>query len=215
MAKLLTLIGMGPGLGMALAHRFGSEGYTVAGVARNPTKLNALVADLQATGIDAHAFTADAGDVDNLTATLNTISEQLGATEVLIYNAAIMREGLPSSMDIEQFIADWRVSMLGAVVTVQSVVPAMREAGKGTILLTGGGLALNPYPPYASLAIAKAGLRNFAYSLAGELAETGIFVGTVTIAGYIQPDTAFDPALIAEHYWGLHTTRHETEVILR
>ena len=82
----------------------------------------------------------------------------------------------------------------------------MRAAGRGTLLFTGGGLAL--YPEYgagvSSLAAGKAGLRAFAFALAKELAPEGIHVATVTIAGTVKPGTAFDPDRIAEEYWALH-----------
>jgi short-subunit dehydrogenase len=81
----------------------------------------------------------------------------------------------------------------------------MREQKKGTILFTGGGLALNPYPAYASLAIGKAAIRSLAFSLGGELEADNIQVATVTIFGMVKPDTHFDPDLIAEAYWTLHT----------
>jgi NAD(P)-dependent dehydrogenase (short-subunit alcohol dehydrogenase family) len=52
--------------------------------------------------------------------------------------------------------------------------------------------------------VAKAGLRNLAYSTAGELGPDGVHVTTVTIRGMLKVGTAFDPELIAEHYWRLH-----------
>ena len=56
----------------------------------------------------------------------------------------------------------------------------MRAAGRGSILLTGGGLALDPtgWLPAASLAVGKAGLRSLAFSMHKELAPEGIHVGT-------------------------------------
>jgi len=83
----------------------------------------------------------------------------------------------------------------------------MRASGKGTILFTGGGLALHPNPQVASLSVGKAAIRNLAYSLGAELELEGIQVATVTIAGYVKPGTHFDPDLIAETYWQLHTQK--------
>jgi NAD(P)-dependent dehydrogenase (short-subunit alcohol dehydrogenase family) len=82
----------------------------------------------------------------------------------------------------------------------------MRKTGRGTILFTGGGLALDPsgWLPAASLAIGKAGLRSLALTLHAELAPIGIHAATVTIAGQIQPGTAFAPESIAEAFWALH-----------
>ena len=91
----------------------------------------------------------------------------------------------------------------------------MKANGKGTILLTGGGLALNPFAEVSSLAIGKAGIRSLAFSLSQELKESGIHVGTVTICGTVEPETHFDPDTIAQSYLALHKqplTEFETEI---
>ena len=93
----------------------------------------------------------------------------------------------------------------GRPVPFREHVRAMRERGEGTILFTGGGLALQPYPDFASLAIGKAGIRSLTFSLAQEVADDGIHVGTVTICGFIRAGTKFDPDTIAESYWELHS----------
>ena len=82
----------------------------------------------------------------------------------------------------------------------------MIAAGRGSILFTGGGLALDPtgWLAAASLAIGKAGLRSLAQTLHAELAPKGIHAGTVTVAGAIAPGTPFDPAHIADAFWSLH-----------
>ena len=80
----------------------------------------------------------------------------------------------------------------------------MREAGHGTILFTGGGFAHEPSAPYASLSSDKAALRNLTYSLAQELGGYGIHVATVTVYGFLQVGTHFDPQRIAETYVQLH-----------
>ena len=86
------------------------------------------------------------------------------------------------------------------------------------MLFTGGGLALNPWPQAAALAVGKAGLRNLVYSLAAELEPAGIHVATVTIAGMVQPGTEFDPERIADVYWQLHSEprgQWQREIIFR
>jgi len=80
----------------------------------------------------------------------------------------------------------------------------MIARGGGTLLFTGGGLALHPSPQAPSLSIGKAGLRALALMLAQELAPAGIRVGTVTIAGMVAPGTAFAPQRVAEAFMALH-----------
>jgi len=94
--------------------------------------------------------------------------------------------------------------VVGALIAAQACIPHMREAGQGMILFTGGGLALHPAPAYSSLAVGKAALRNLTKSLHDELKGDGIHVATVTIAGFVQAGTYFDPAKIAEAYFDLY-----------
>jgi NAD(P)-dependent dehydrogenase (short-subunit alcohol dehydrogenase family) len=143
--------------------------------------------------------------VTSLRSAFAHILDQQGAPEVLIYNAAAVREGPPSRFDVDAVYADLRVNLGGAILSVGEVLPAMRQNRRGTILLTGGGLALRPSPAYASLAIGKAALRSYALSLSQEVEAEGIHAATVTVAGFVQPGTYFDPKRIAEVYWALHT----------
>jgi NAD(P)-dependent dehydrogenase (short-subunit alcohol dehydrogenase family) len=196
-----ALIGIGPGLGAALARRFADGGYMVLGLAREPGKIAA------APGLIP--WCADAADTARLADTLRQGAVAAGGRiDVLIYNAyrATMAASGPSSLDADSLVEDFRVNVAGALAATQAVLPDMRKAGRGTILFTGGGLALDPtgWLPAASLAIGKAGLRSLALSLHAELAPEGIHAATVTITGQIQPGTAFAPARIAEAFWALH-----------
>jgi NAD(P)-dependent dehydrogenase (short-subunit alcohol dehydrogenase family) len=129
-----------------------------------------------------------------------------GDADVLVYNGARWHERPAMELDPADFTWDLALCATGALVCAQAVYPAMAAAGRGTMLLTGGGLALNPQfgAGVASLTAGKSALRGLAYALAGELAPSGVHVATVTVAGTIQPGSPFDPDLIAERYWALH-----------
>lgn len=201
---LCTIVGMGPGVSMSVARRFGKEGFAVAMVARKKESLERHAQDLAGHGIEALGYKADAGDEHGLTKALDEIQTHQGKTSVLVYNAAILRQELASRTTFEDYVEDFRVNVAGAVTAVQHVLPDMKAEKKGTILFTGGGLALQPYAQFASLAIGKSGIRNLCFSLAGELRPLGIHVATVTICGIVKAGGKFDPALIADEYWNLH-----------
>jgi NAD(P)-dependent dehydrogenase (short-subunit alcohol dehydrogenase family) len=205
MAGVCVVVGVGPGIGLAVARRFGREGYRLALLARRRGVLEGHAAALRDVGLDALAFAADSGKPAELRSVLDVVTEELGAPDVLVYNTAVMREAMPAELQLEDLMRDLGINVGGALIAVQHVVPAMRAAGGGTILLTGGGLALEPWPQFASLAVGKAGLRSLAFSLAKELEPDGIHVATVTITGIVTAGTHFDPDLIAETYWALHT----------
>jgi NAD(P)-dependent dehydrogenase (short-subunit alcohol dehydrogenase family) len=217
-APVCAIVGFGPGVSLGVARAFAQEGYRLAAVARSLDKLNANLEPLRQAGYSVSPFRADAGNAAELAEAFAQIRSQLGDPEVLVYNAVTFHPGRPSALTPEQLTADFQVNVVGALVAVQQVLPAMQAQSKGTILLTGGGLALNPWTDVSSLAIGKAGIRNLAFSLAQELAPAGIHVGTVTICGTVEPGTHFDPDAIAQAYLKLHQQTpdsFETEVVYR
>ena len=204
MSGTCVIVGMGPGVSLALAERFGSAGYAIGMVARQEAALLAAEARLGVEGITAKGAPADVSDETELRGAITALHDALGPIEVLIYNVAAMHGGLPSKLTAAQAVADFRLNVVGALIAAQCVAPAMIAAGQGTILFTGGGYALQPNPEYASLGIGKAGIRSLAFTLAAELAPKGVRVGTVTIGGSVKKGTAFDPASIAEAFFDLH-----------
>ena len=190
-------------MGMALARRFGREGATVALVARRPEALAAYVADLGALGIEARGFPADVGDEASLRAAFAAVRAELGDPDVVLYNASLNPAGGPSEVSVGDVESALRVGAVGALVAAQEVLPAMRARGSGTVLVTGGGLALAPWPGATALGMAKAAVRNLAQVLARDLEGTGVRAGTVTIRGIVGAP-GFDPDDIADRFWTLH-----------
>ena len=199
-----AVVGVGPGLGLAIATRFGREGYRVALVARRAEALDEYAERLRSEGIEARGFPADAADHDALAGAFDAIRGALGDPDVLVYNAALIATGRPTEVGREELLASFSINVAGALSAAQQVAPQMRSRGAGTILFTGGSAAHDPYVDYAALSVGKAGLRNLCINLAKELEPDGIHVAMVTVHGGIRAGTRFDPELIAERYWWLH-----------
>jgi NADP-dependent 3-hydroxy acid dehydrogenase YdfG len=147
MAKVLAIVGMGAGNAMAISRRFGRAGFTIAMLARNETKLKDYQATLQQEGLTAAYFLADAGDAAAVQTALAAIAQQMGNPEVLVYNAAVPRMENVLQTSYEDLVSDFQANVAGALVAVQSVLPAMQTAPeKGTILFTGGRFCPVPTP---------------------------------------------------------------------
>lgn len=204
MSKVVAVIGMGPGVSLAVARKFAREGYSVAAVARRADALKEQVDALAGGGATARGYAADSGDPASIAAALSRVATDMGDPDVLVYNAAGVRFKPLAELSAEEFNADLRVSVGGALSASQAVLPAMRKKGQGSLLFTGGGFAFEPMPALASLGVGKAGIRNLAFSLFADLKDSGIHAATVTICGPVKEGTAFDPARIAEAYWTLH-----------
>lgn len=205
MSQTVVVVGAGPGLGLSIARRFAREGAAVALVARNPQRLAGMVAELRDGGAQAHAFVADAADPDALRSALDAVRADVGEPTVLVHHLSAPVAGPPTAMSYEEFMRGLAAGIGALLVAAQQLVPAMRAARRGTVLVTGGGLAYHPNASYAGIAVQKAGVRSLALSLAQELAGDGIHVATITVEGFIQPGTYYDPDRIAEEFWAVHS----------
>lgn len=206
MEKAIAIVGMGGGISYAAALKFGHEGYKVLMISRNNEKLKTFEEMLRGDGIDAHHFVGDAGDEKSLKKAFTEIRDKIGNPEVLFYNAASVHKTNILEESSASLVKDFKTNVVGILTAVKEVLPTMKAHDRGTILITGGGLSLTPFPDYGSLAIGKAGARNLAQQLAIELKQTHIKTGSVIIKGFVSPeDLRYNPTSIAEEFWKIHT----------
>lgn len=212
------VIGAGPGIGQSVALAFAREGHDIALASRHPDRLRGFQSALEKAGAASRLYGADAGDEQSLRHLFTDVRKTFGDPEVVIYNPASHAIGKPTALNSDQLIADFRVNVLGALVCAQEAAPAMKTRGRGTLLLTGGGFAYEPAANYASLSLGKAALRNLTFSLAQELGAHGIHVATVTVYGFVQSGTHFDPGRIADAFMRLHRQapgHFQTEIVFK
>jgi NAD(P)-dependent dehydrogenase (short-subunit alcohol dehydrogenase family) len=201
----LLLIGAGPGVGAAVARRFGREGFRATLISRGDG-LDEVAAGLRDEGMTVSPRSSDVADlVNGYRATLRALYEAPDAPAVLVYNASLLvPDGILTST-VEHLREAYDVDVVGAVVAAQIAAPVLRAAGSGTILFTGGGFADYPLPTFATISIGKAALRAAATLIAADVGGDGVHAASVTIAGQVAPGTAFDPNNIAELFWTAHT----------
>ena len=197
----VAIIGAGPGIGASVARRFAREGYPVGLIARSPQTIEATRATLPG-GARSAAAVADAADEIALRAALDAVAAELGPIGVLVYNAGLIQQDVPGELTTREHQHAWAVNVVGAITAAAHAGPRMAEAGRGTILLTGG--MPEPVPDVVSLSLGKAGVRALTTLLATQYAPSGVHVATVTVGGAVAPLGPLDPDEIAEHYWRLH-----------
>jgi len=147
------IIGSGPGLSQSIANRFGGKGFRIGLISRSGGNLKALTEQLRNGGIVAYWKQADAGNGNQLKAAIQALTKKLQQCDVLIYNAAILQPARPLQLTSEQLLSEFSVNVLGAHIAVKQVAPDMMRRKKGAILFTGGGLSLEPFPEWTSLAL--------------------------------------------------------------
>lgn len=208
----IAIIGAGPGLGAAVARRFGREGYAVGLISRNQGRLDALATELEGDGVRAQGFAADVRDPASITAALRQVTDELGPIEVLQYSPLpakdFMRPVLETTPD--DLVGPVEFSIYGPVAAVHAVLPGMRFLGenRGTILFVNGGSAVKPGRAVTGTSIAFAGQAAYAELLHEVLGEEGIHVSQLIIGGAIEPDDEEkSPEALADLLYGLHVER--------
>ncbi len=207
-----AVVGVGPGLGAALARRF-AQGYAVAIIARKAEYLKSLAAELRATGAQILEVPADIGDRAQVEAAFTLIREQLGPPEVLLYNAGSGMFGTITDITPEQYEDSWRVNAYGAFLSAKAVVPDLIARGRGVILFTGATAGVKAGPKSVAFGPAKFALRGLTQSLARDLGPKGIHVAWINVDGIIdipgrhypqlKDEDLLKPEAIAETYWHL------------
>src|SRR5438552_10499644 len=81
------LVGAGDAIGAAVARRFAKGGYTVCICRRDAAKSQALVDELKAAGLGAHAFSVDARQEAEVQKLFADVENNIGPIEVCLFNA--------------------------------------------------------------------------------------------------------------------------------
>ncbi|MGD0074096.1 MAG: SDR family NAD(P)-dependent oxidoreductase [Candidatus Binataceae bacterium] len=207
-----AVIGVGAGLGAALARKFASA-YAVALVARDEKNLQQLASEIDSAGGRAIAVSADVAKAAEIQTAFKAIRDRLGDVDVLLYNAAMRPFGRLMDTKPTTFETTWRVSTLGAFLCSQEAVPPMLNKGRGAIIFTGATAGVKPFATSAAFGPAKFALRGLAQVMARDLGPHGIHVAYVNIDGPIdgpaiwklrpelEKEDMLNPAAIADAYW--------------
>ncbi|MEU8632966.1 SDR family NAD(P)-dependent oxidoreductase [Amycolatopsis sp. NPDC048633] len=228
MPKVIAVLGVGPGLGLSIARRFGREGFTTALVSRTDTRHASYRASLG--GTPTHTYAADVTDPAQLKAVLARITAEAGELDTVYFGPADATSG-PGITPLTEAGADALRTPFEAIVSpaarlVEAVLPDMLKRGSGSLLFAGGLSGKYPMAMLGSLAPASAALRMYVLTLHAALRETGVYAGTLTIGGLIErgdihreftkQDHGFkvgtlDPDDIADRAWSLYNDREEAE----
>jgi NAD(P)-dependent dehydrogenase (short-subunit alcohol dehydrogenase family) len=201
--KFAVVVGVGPGLGVALTRKFSSEGLTVVAAARDGKRLAELLRRELLPGVDA--ITCDVGDEAQVKRLFAPLADK--ELEIVVHNAGGYARGQVVDLSAEEVERTWRVGGLGAFHVGQAAARAMLPKGRGSIIFTGATAALRGGAGFAAFAMSKFAARALAQSMARELGPKGIHVAHVNIDGGIGEDrgaTKLKPEAIADIYWSLH-----------
>lgn len=174
--QVALVTGGGRGIGRLIARELSDAGMRVAVAARSAGQVEETARE-----IDGLAVTADVSKQKDVEAMTATVERELGPIDLLVNNAGV---GLAGSLPWEQDPADWwrvfEINVLGAYLCSRAVLPGMIERGRGRIVNTGSGASYLPMGGATAYGASKAALGRFGELLAGQVAEFGIAVFTIS-----------------------------------
>jgi short-subunit dehydrogenase len=204
MTKKLVIIGSGPGFGTALAERFGREGWRIVNVARNAERLETAAKALREKGVDAVSRACDITDAQALDKLVREESEN-GGIDYLNYNAVGIGRITLAAQSLESIGPDLMVGIGGGMVAARAAIPAMKARGEGTIIFSGGDLAIRPEHDYVARSVAKAGLRCLAEALWKDPEHRSLRIGYVNIDAHVSgPGITKAGYELADIFYDLH-----------
>ncbi|PKB65525.1 MAG: hypothetical protein BZY80_00115 [SAR202 cluster bacterium Io17-Chloro-G2] len=220
-------VGVRWGVGGAIAQKFAQEGFLVVLTTRNAANASLLEIAIREQGGESMIVELDLVSEDSISNAFAQIRDQAGDPDVLVYNAGYLEgrdlppeKELLEHMPVEMFETAQHISSRGPFLVAKEVLPAMRERGEGSFLISNNPSSLRGKKRQTgqSLYYPRVMMRTLAQVLTEEYSEYGVHVANIIIDGTIdspgtrampkaqqQPNLVINPVKIAEAFYYLHT----------
>lgn len=186
--RTVVITGASRGLGLASAAALYRHGWQVVAAVRSPER--GLENLLRATGAHERdpklrVVRLDLDDLEGMGKAAAEILDLVGVPDVLVHNAGIAAAGAAEDTPISAWEHLFRTNVLGPVALTNALLPTMREAGKGHIVVVSSMAAVRGMPSVGAYGASKAALERWAEALASEVGPFGVGV-TILVAGSFQ-----------------------------
>ncbi|MCI0896437.1 MAG: SDR family oxidoreductase [Chloroflexi bacterium] len=215
------------GIGGAIAQKFAKEGFFVVLTTRNAANASKLENAIREQGGETMIVELDLVSHDSISEAFAQIRDQVGDPNVLVYNAGYLEgrdlppeKELLEHMPVELFETAQHIASRGPFLVAKEVLPAMRERGEGSFLISNNSASLRGRKRMTgqSLYYPRVMMRTLAQVLTEEYSEYGVHVANIVIDGTIDspgtralpraqqhPEVVMNPVKIAEAFYYLHT----------
>src|SRR5262245_42155501 len=211
--RSVVITGASRGLGLASATHLYKLGWRVVGAMRSPdVGLERLRAATGAAADDPRliAVGLDLDDPASITAAGKAIEAAVGAADALVHNAGIAAVGCVEEMPFEVWERLFRTNLFGPVRLTKELLPCMRAAGRGRIVVVSSQGGIRGMPSISAYSASKGAIERWAETLAAEIAPFGLGV-TILGTGTFKTDIITEQTIhhgnmsgpYAAHYAGI------------
>ncbi|HEY2563620.1 MAG TPA: SDR family NAD(P)-dependent oxidoreductase [Acidimicrobiales bacterium] len=208
--RVIAILGAGGTLGAAISRQLGGEPRTALVVSDiSPSSLEATIDGLPDHGAPVETVLADVSHFEQVEAVVERAQQQFGHLDVLVSNAGVLSpNGRIHNLSTEDWDRAFHINVMGSVNAIRAAVPAMRQRGSGSIVLTASVAGLTAWTHTSPYCVTKAAVIHLAKVAGLEYARDGIRVNCVCPGTFLSaihrdlPPDAID-AMSAKHPLGL------------
>lgn len=182
-----VVTGAGSGLGMECALFLAAQGYRVYGTVLNTAEAEALQEQTLSRGVRVQPLRMDVTRETEIASAVQLVMKESGKVDVLVQFAGLGLRGFFEDLTLEEIRHVYEVNVFGVMAVTKAVLPHMRQARSGRIVITSsiaGRMGSMSISGYAS---SKFAVEGFAECLAQEVAPWGIRVSL------LEPGLIFTP----------------------
>jgi NAD(P)-dependent dehydrogenase (short-subunit alcohol dehydrogenase family) len=179
--KVWFITGCSTGFGRELAKAVLERGYRAVVTARNPAKVEDIVAGHQDRALVLEVDVTDSVEVD---AAVKSAEQHFKRIDVLVNNAGIGYFGAVEESDEAEVRRMFEINFFGLSRMTRTVLPIMRAQRSGHIVNISSIGGLRSFPALAYYHATKYAVEGFSESLALEVAPLGIKVTIVEPSGF-------------------------------
>jgi NAD(P)-dependent dehydrogenase (short-subunit alcohol dehydrogenase family) len=187
--KVAIVTGGAGDLGFAIAEAYSIAGAFVVLVGRNSSNLESAIKKLSSPH-RAIAITADVSDENEVNAMVETVIKKYGCVDILVTAAGIQHRSSVLTFESKMWEEVLKVNLTGAFYCAQAVAKHMVNRKFGRIIMITSLTAEIGIPNVAAYAAGRGGVRQFAKTLAVELALDGVTVNCIGPGRFLTSMTA-------------------------
>ena len=182
--QVALITGGGRGIGRAVAHRFATEGASVAVAARTFQDVQKVVAEIRSfSEFPAIPLQVDVTKLKDVHAMVRAVEAELGPVDVLVNNAGVAKFAPIANTTQDDWDTMMSTNAKGVFLCSKAVLKSMSKRGKGHIINIASQAAKRGYPNQAAYCASKHAVLGFSKVLALETRETGIRVHVICPGG--------------------------------
>lgn len=178
--KRALITGSSRGIGKGIAHALAKEGVTVVVHGRTKTDAQAVAEEIKEKGGKAFIAIGDLNTDESAKEVVNAALTLLGGIDILVNNAGMYYARGWDNTTPDQWAQIYNTNVISMVRMTQLLVPKMKEANWGRIILIGSAFGQYPGQIVADYSATKGATVTLGVSLAKELSHTGITVNTIS-----------------------------------